>query len=73
MRDYSVLLLYPDYLNDSGTETYYDWTEAETSEQAIEDVQRMAKEKNPEVEDHTDFAVLLVLQGHIELRLREER
>jgi len=67
MAKYSVLLLYPDYIAD-GVETYYEWTEVESVEEGIRNVQRMAVAANPDydVKDLDDFMALFVAKGHIE-------
>lgn len=62
---YSVLLLYPDYMNNSGHETYYDLLKANTPENAIEQAQRNAAQANGmDNEQYEDFAALLVIRGH---------
>jgi hypothetical protein len=61
---YSVLLLYPDYANDSGTDTYYTFVTAADSIEAVTVAQRKAAAAQegwggePE-----DFSPLLVTQG----------
>src|SRR5271170_7738880 len=42
MKPYSVLLLYPDYANDSGTETYYAFVEALDPIEAVTLVRQQA-------------------------------
>ena len=62
---YSVLLLYPDCVNDSGTETYYALVEAVDPDEAIELAQRQAAAALEGIEvDPNDFVPLLVTQGH---------
>jgi hypothetical protein len=62
---YSVLLLYPDYANDSGTETYYGLVEAADPDEAIELAQRQAAASLDGVEmEPDDFTPLLVTKGH---------
>jgi hypothetical protein len=64
-RPYSVLLLYPDYANDGGNETYYAWVEASDGIAAVADAQRQAVAANEwDDTDPTDFAPLLVTEGH---------
>ncbi len=64
-KPYSVLLLYPDYVNDSGTETYYALVEAADPDGAIELAQRQAAASLDGVEmQPDDFVPLLVTQGH---------
>jgi hypothetical protein len=71
MKPYSVLLLYPDYLNDSGTETYYAHVEAADEVAAVARAQALAYEAarddvtgEPYCEDREDFVPLLVTHGH---------
>jgi hypothetical protein len=67
MNRYSVLLLYPDYANDTGIETFYGWTAAATPVQAVAQVQKEATAANGnEIYDPADFAPLLVMEGHVE-------
>lgn len=62
---YSVLLLYPDYANDSGTETYYALVRATDPDEAVVLAQREAATALEGVEmEPGDFAPLLVTQGH---------
>ena len=65
LRRYSVLLRYPDYANDSGTETYYAWVEAPDPIEAVALAQRQALATNEwdDVEPN-DLAPLLVTEGH---------
>ncbi len=67
-KPYSVLLLYPDYANDGGKETYYAFVEAASPAAAVAEARRQALEAN-EWADGTDakardFAPLLVTEGH---------
>ncbi len=64
-KPYSVLLLYPDYANDSGTETYYAFVEALDPIEAVATAQREAVTAQDGVDvDPEDFAPLLVTPGH---------
>lgn len=64
-RPYSVLLLYPDYANDSGMETYYAFVEALNPLEAVAMAQRQAVTAQQGVDgDPDDFAPLLVTPGH---------
>jgi hypothetical protein len=64
-RPYSVLLLYPDYANDSGTETYYAFVDAADPIDAVTQAQRQASEAQDGIDiEPDDFAALLVTQGH---------
>ena len=64
-QPYSVLLLYPDYVNDSGTETYYAWVEALDAIEAIAKARGKAVQANDCVDiEPDDFAPLLVTAGH---------
>ena len=67
LKSYSVLLLYPDYyLNDFGsTKTYYTFVEAPDPIEAVAVAQRQAATTQiVEIDDPTDFAPLLVTEGH---------
>ena len=62
---YSVLLLYPDYANDSGTETYYAFVSALDPIQAVATAQREAVTAQDGMDiEAEDFAPLLVTPGH---------
>ena len=64
-KPYSVLLLYPDYANDSGTETYYAFVEATDPIDAVATAQREAITKQDGMDgDPEAFAPLLVTPGH---------
>lgn len=75
MKEYSVLLLYPDYLNENGDDTYYAFVFAASPKDAVRKARRDAVESqldDSEIEEE-DFAVLLVIEGHHEaLSWREE-
>ena len=65
LKHYSVLLLYPDWANDGGTETYYAFVEAPDPIAAVAEAQRQAATTQiVEIDDPTDFAPLLVTVGH---------
>jgi hypothetical protein len=64
-KPFSVLLLYPDHINEGGTETYYAWVEAADAIEAVATAQRQAVAANDCVEsEQQDFAPLLVTEGH---------
>jgi hypothetical protein len=64
-KPYSVLLLYPDYANDNGTETYYAFVEASNALEAVAVAQREAVTAQDGMDvDSEDFAPLLVTPGH---------
>ena len=64
-KPYSVLLLYPDWANDDGTETYYAFVEAADPIAAVAQAQRRALETNEWDDAAPDaFAPLLVIEGH---------
>jgi hypothetical protein len=66
-KPYSVLLLYPDHVNDDGTETYYDFVEATDPIAAVAEATRHALATNEWTEedvDPDDFVPLLVTEGH---------
>ncbi len=65
IKPWSVLLLYPDYANDSGTETYYAFVEASDPIDAIACARRQASEAQEGIDiEPDDFAALLVTEGH---------
>ena len=62
---YSVLLLYPDYANDGGAETYYAFVTAADPIEAVAKAQAQAVATQGGVEiEPEDFAPLLVTRGH---------
>jgi hypothetical protein len=64
-QPYSVLLLYPDYANDGGTETYYALVEATDPIDAVAVAQRQAAvAQSIDIDDPADFHPLLVTSGH---------
>ena len=66
-KNYSVLLLYPDYLTDQyGEETFYSHCVSESGVAgAIDEAQLEAAIANDiPIDDAGDFAVLLVTEGH---------
>jgi hypothetical protein len=64
MNPYSVLLLYPDYMNDSGIETYYEHVDAISPEGAVLTAQSLAHLANDGMGEPEDFAALLCIAGH---------
>ena len=64
-KPYSVLLLYPDYANDTGHETYYALVEAADPIDAVAVAQRQAVAAQDGIEiEPDDFHPLLVTPGH---------
>jgi hypothetical protein len=64
-KPWSVLLLYPDHANGSGTETYYAFVKASDPIDAVACAQRQASEAQEGIDiEPDDFAPLLVTQGH---------
>lgn len=63
-KPYTVLLLYPDYMNVTGHETYHCHVEAKTPKQAVFFAQFEASKANAECEDKKDFIALAVYDGH---------
>jgi hypothetical protein len=66
-KPYSVLLLYPDDVNDSGSETFFAWVEAPDSITAVAVARRKAvaaQEEGAEYYEPADFVPLLVIAGH---------
>lgn len=68
MKNYSVLLLRPDYMTDNfGQDTYYAHVTASTPEGAIEAAKLDVLMADASKEgDKDDYAVLLVIEGHHE-------
>ena len=69
MKEYTVLLLNPDYIADEfGKETYLAWATAQNPEQAIAEAQRRTWVANTGGEGDIlapdDFHPLLVVEGH---------
>jgi hypothetical protein len=65
LKPYSVLLHYPDYIGDYGTETYYAFVEASNPIDAVTAARGQAVAANDCVEiDPEDLAPLLVTKGH---------
>lgn len=65
MKDYSVLLLYPDDMNQGGQETYYEFVVAHDPAEAIKIAREHAVTDNfMEPDEAEDFFVLLVIEGH---------
>jgi hypothetical protein len=64
-KPYSVLLLYPDYANDGGTETYYAFVVAPDPTAAVAAArQRALAAQEGVIFPPDDFAPLLVTDGH---------
>lgn len=68
VRNYTVILLYPDYMQDSGRETYITHVSATNPDSALRIARRQAVAANPdqEIDDPTDFAMVAVFLGHHE-------
>lgn len=67
MKKYTVILLYPDYMNDTGPETFIAQVEGEDLEEAWVHAQAKAVVDNDmEFENAEDFAVLATFDGHLE-------
>lgn len=66
-QQFTVLLLYPDYMSDAfGHETYQAHVRALYITQAIRLAQAQAMKANPgSIEDHNDLHVLAVYAGHL--------
>jgi hypothetical protein len=65
LKPYSVLLLYPDWANDDGKETFFDWVEASDPTAAIALAQLCAlKQNGRDYKDPNEFVPLLVIEGH---------
>ena len=64
-KSYSVLLLYPDYANNTGNETYYALVEAVGPNEAVAVARRQAVAAQDGIEiEPDDFIPLLVTPGH---------
>lgn len=64
-KPYSVLLLYPDYANDTGYETYYAFVDAQDPIAAVAQAKRKAVAAQDGIEiEPDDFIPLLVTEGH---------
>lgn len=70
---YSVLLLYPDNLNDSGTETYFTHVKASSEAKAVKAAQKKAKRACTDdvtgecyCDNANDFVPLLLVAGYQE-------
>ena len=60
-----MLLLYPDFLDDTGYETFYAFVEAPDPLAAVAVARQQAvAAQSVEIDDPTDFHPLLVTQGH---------
>lgn len=68
---YSVLLLYPDYINEGGTETYFAHVGAANPVQAIQAARTLATaaQEPDAVYDPDDFAPLICIAGHHQAEL----
>ena len=64
-RPYSVLLLYPDYADDGGSESYYAFVTASDPIEAVALAQQLAVAAQEGIEiEPDDFSPLLVIEGH---------
>lgn len=70
-NEYTVVLIYPDYIADQyGKEFYIDYATANTPEEAIIEVQRLALCANDgSIDDPSDFALVACFRGHCEVAL----
>lgn len=67
LKEYSVLLLYPDYMQErEGTQTYYTFIKAPNSKSAAAAAKReVTRQNDMEEASEDDFLTLLVINGHI--------
>lgn len=74
MNKYTVIILYPDYMQDSGRETFTAHVVAANPDDALSMSRRQACDANSdqEIDDPTDFALLAVYLGHHEHQLTSE-
>lgn len=70
MQDYTVVLIYPDYIAENyGEEFYIDTVEAESPQDAVKAIQSKAMEANSDSEDGDeqvkpeDFALVACFRG----------
>jgi hypothetical protein len=67
MKNFSVLLLYPDYLTENfGHETYLAHVKALTPRKAIQAARVQCRRGTPEIADKKDLYVLAVFKGKLE-------
>ena len=68
-RHYSVLLLYPDYMDDMGIrETYFTHVKSASPDDAVAAARQNAFIANKgRAEEPEDFAPLAVFRGHLEM------
>jgi uncharacterized hydantoinase/oxoprolinase family protein len=66
LKDYSVLLMYPDYCSEQyGEDTYYDFVRARSPKEAVRIARKRCRDTNDlDLEDLYDLACLLVTDGH---------
>jgi hypothetical protein len=65
LKPYSVLLLYPDYANENGNDTYFAHVETADATDAFEAAQQQACEQNNDIPSD-DFALLALFDSHLE-------
>lgn len=64
-RPFSVLLLYPDHCNDTGTETYYTFVTATDPLAAVDDARhQLVVDTGIDAAEAESFHPLLVVEGH---------
>lgn len=64
MQPFTVIVLYPDYLQASGSDTFCECAVASTPDEALSRVQQMAAAEN-EIENPLDFALIAVFAGDL--------
>ena len=67
-RNYSVLLLYPDYIAmEYGKDTYFTHDKARDAQQAVEVARLSAAVANKDTNEPEDFHPLAVFKGRLEM------
>lgn len=65
MAEFTVILLYPDWLNESGSDTYTWAGKADSPDQAIEWANESAREDNGLGQADTPFDTIAVIRGYV--------
>lgn len=65
LKPYSVLLLYPNYANENGNDTYFTHVETANAADAVEATRQEASKQTDDC-PAADFALLAVFDGHLE-------
>lgn len=69
---WTVILLYPDYMQEQGTDVYVGWSNKETWEAAVADMKwYVTNIMRGQVSDPDDFALIGVMEGRHEMHGKE--